>query len=80
MATEYQLSYTANEIDERLGKIDKAVLYTNQVLTDEQKAQARQNIGAASEASAEHSAELAANAVSYKNSQSLTEEEKTQAR
>lgn len=87
MATEYQLSYTANEIDERLGKIDKAVLHTNQLLTDEQKAQARQNIGAASEAqvdavetSAEHSAKLATNAVSYKNSQSLTEEEKIQAR
>ena len=46
MATEYKLSYTAAEIDEKLGKIDNAVLFEKQTLTDEQKAQARKNIGA----------------------------------
>lgn len=45
MATEYKLSYTAQEIDEKLGKIDTAVLFEEQTLTDEQKAQARKNIG-----------------------------------
>lgn len=47
MAYEYRLSYTAEDIDEKLGKIDNAVLYAEQALTDEQKAQARANIGAA---------------------------------
>ena len=46
MANEYRLSYTAEEIDEKLGKVDNAVLYTPQTLTEEQKAQARANIGA----------------------------------
>lgn len=46
MATEYKLSYTASEIDERLGKMDDAVLCTEQSLTHEQQAQARENIGA----------------------------------
>jgi len=43
---EYQLSLTAQEIDD---KLRTSVLYTEQVLTDEQKAQARANIGAADE-------------------------------
>jgi hypothetical protein len=46
MADEYKLSYTAEQIDERLGKAGNAVLYTEQKLTDEQQAQARANIGA----------------------------------
>lgn len=49
MANEYKLSYTAEEIDEKLGTIGNAVLYTAQELTDEQKAQARENIGAVDE-------------------------------
>ena len=44
---EYKLSYTANEINERLGKINNAVLYTEHALTDEQKVQSRANINAA---------------------------------
>lgn len=47
MENEYELSFTAKEIDERLTKAGSAVLYTQQTLTEEQKAQARQNIGAA---------------------------------
>lgn len=43
---EYKLSYTANEINRRLGEIDNAVKYTEQTLTEDQKAQARANIGA----------------------------------
>ncbi len=46
MATEYKLSYTAQEIDERLGEIDNIVKYTEQVIAEEQKEQARTNIGA----------------------------------
>lgn len=47
MATEYKLSYTASEIDKRLGTVANVVLYTAQNLTEEQKAQVRKNIGAA---------------------------------
>ena len=47
MAEEYKLSYTGKEIDERLGNAGNAVTHTAQTLTDEQKAQARANIGAA---------------------------------
>jgi hypothetical protein len=47
MANEYKLSYTASDIDAKLGKIDTAILFEPQTLTDEQKAQARANIGAA---------------------------------
>jgi hypothetical protein len=35
---EYKLSYTANEINRRLGEIDNAVKYTEQTLTEDQKA------------------------------------------
>ena len=50
MATEFKLSYTGSEINEKLGKVDGAVRFdTAQNLTDEQKAQARTNIGAAAE-------------------------------
>ena len=45
---EYKLSYTGQEINQKLGKIDKAVLYTEQHLTDEYKDQARKNIDAVS--------------------------------
>ena len=45
MSNEYRLSYTAEEIDARLDKIDNVVLYTSQALTEEQKKQARLNIG-----------------------------------
>lgn len=48
MATEYKLSYTAEDIDKKLGKIDNTVLYTEQTLTEEQKTQARMNIDAPS--------------------------------
>lgn len=48
MATEYKLSYTASEINSKLGKVDNTVCYTSQTLTDTQKSQARMNIGAAS--------------------------------
>ena len=47
MANEFKLSYTAKEIDDKLGEIDNVVKITAQTLTDEQKAQARANIGAA---------------------------------
>lgn len=49
MATEYKLSYTASEIDDRLGMAGNAVLFTEQELTEEQKAQVRANIGAISQ-------------------------------
>lgn len=45
MATEYKLSYTGSEINEKLNKIDNAISYTEQDLTNEQKLQARKNIG-----------------------------------
>lgn len=43
---EYELSFTAEEVDERLRKAGEAVLSTEQTLTPEQQAQARANIGA----------------------------------
>lgn len=46
--SEYKLSYTAEDINNRLGEIDNVVKYTPQDLTDGQKAQARTNIGAVS--------------------------------
>lgn len=46
MATEYRLSYTGEEIDERLNNAGNAVLYTEQDIAEEKKAQARLNIGA----------------------------------
>lgn len=45
MANEHELSYTAEEIDERLGLVGSSVLFTEQTLTEEQKAQVRANIG-----------------------------------
>jgi lysophospholipase L1-like esterase len=45
MANEHELSYTAEEIDERLGLAGSSVLFTEQTLTEEQKAQVRANIG-----------------------------------
>lgn len=48
MANIVKLNYTADEINEKLGKIDETVLYTEQVLTNEQQAQAKANIGAVS--------------------------------
>ena len=44
---EYKLSFTAEQIDEILKEASSAVLYTEQVLTEKQKAQVRANIGAA---------------------------------
>lgn len=41
----YKLSHTGEEIDELLTKAKNAVLHTAQELTEEQKAQARENIG-----------------------------------
>jgi lysophospholipase L1-like esterase len=46
MAQEYKLSFSAEEIDNRLNLAGNAILYTEQNLTEEQKAQARANIGA----------------------------------
>lgn len=46
MADEYKLSFTAEEIDERLGRVGSTILHTSQDLTTEQQAQARENIGA----------------------------------
>lgn len=51
MADNYKLSFTAAKIDERLGKAGNAVLFAEQTLTEEQKSQARENIGAADAAS-----------------------------
>ena len=48
MAQEYKLSFSAEEIDNRLNLAGNAILYTEQNLTEEQKAQARANIGAIS--------------------------------
>lgn len=48
MATEFKLSYTGSQINEKLNKIDNLVSTTEQSLTDDQKTQARQNIGAVS--------------------------------
>lgn len=45
---EYELSFTAEEVDERLRKAGEAVLSTEQTLTPDQQAQARENIGAVS--------------------------------
>lgn len=45
MENEYRLSYTAEQINEKLGKMDSAVLCTEQTLSEEQKTQARKNIG-----------------------------------
>lgn len=49
MATEYKLPYTGQEISNKLGKVDEAVRYTSQTLTDAQKSQVRENIGAMGE-------------------------------
>ena len=49
MGNEHKLSYTAAEIDERLGKAGDAVLYIEQTLSPEQQAQARSNIGVSSD-------------------------------
>lgn len=54
MATEYRLPYTGSEISNKLGKVDEAVRYTSQTLTDAQKAQARKNIGAMGEEAIEN--------------------------
>ena len=46
--SEFSLSYTAEDINERLGMAGNAVLYIAQNLTEDQKIQARANIGAGS--------------------------------
>ena len=48
MATEFKLSYTGSQINEKLSKIDSlaAVSYEKQTLTEAQQEQARKNIGA----------------------------------
>lgn len=46
MSTEFKLSYTGQEIDERLTRVEKTVCFTEQTLTKEQQTQARANIGA----------------------------------
>lgn len=54
MATEFKLPYTGQEISNKLGKVDEAVRYTSQTLTDAQKSQARANIGAMDEEAIEN--------------------------
>lgn len=54
MATEYKLSYTGQEINNKLSKVDEAVRYTSQTLTAAQKAQVRENIGAMGEEAIEN--------------------------
>jgi lysophospholipase L1-like esterase len=49
MANEFKLSFSGAEVEERLGKVSNTVLFTEQELTEEQKAQARANIGAISQ-------------------------------
>ena len=44
--TSFQLDYTGEQVNERLGKAGEAVLYTEQSLDFAKKAQARENIGA----------------------------------
>lgn len=46
---EYKLSYTAKEIDKKLGKVDSAILFESQTLTNAQKEQVKENIGALDE-------------------------------
>ena len=46
MSKEYKLSFTAEEIDERLDKAGNAVLFVPQELTEAKKVQAKENIGA----------------------------------
>ena len=53
MAEEFRLSYPANEIDRRLNMMNNAILFTEQSLTEEQKAQARINIGITSKDNSE---------------------------
>ena len=45
MADVFRLSYGAKEINDRLTRVGNSVLFTEQNLTEEQKAQARANIG-----------------------------------
>ena len=45
MANEYQLDYTAEQINDRLGKAGSAILCTEQSFTETQKERARTNIG-----------------------------------
>jgi lysophospholipase L1-like esterase len=73
-----------NEMDDGIERAQniEAILYTEQTLTDEQKAQARTNIGAVSEESAEqlrNKVDSLDSAVLF-TEQTLTEEQKAQAR
>ena len=45
MADKFQLPYTGEEIGNSLQKANESILFTEQILTEEQKAQARKNIG-----------------------------------
>ena len=45
MSKEFELSYSASEIDEKLGKAGNAILFTEQELSNEQQKQAMKNIG-----------------------------------
>ena len=90
MSQEYVLSYTAEQIDEKLGKVDTALLFAKQTLTEGQKTQARNNIGVPSKTDVEDATSIAV--VNFKNdyvdklptvhyhTQSLTPEQQAQAR
>lgn len=54
----YNSKWSGPEIDEFLGYAEKAVCYESQELTAEQKAQARDNIGALSEVSTDYAGKL----------------------
>lgn len=49
MPKDYKLSYTAEQIDKRLGKVSETITFTSQDLSENQKLKARTNIGAISE-------------------------------
>ena len=80
--TETEEPIQTNEMSSMIRKIEgsspNAVLYTEQSLTDEQKAQARENIGAAAIGEG-GGGESSGNAVLY-TEQDLTSDQKTQAR
>lgn len=46
---EFKLSYTATDINNRLGAVEKTIRYDKQNLTEAQKKQVKENIGAASD-------------------------------
>ena len=92
MENSYTLPFSAEDIGERLTSAGNSILFTKQTLTEEQKAQARENIGAKSEGDCVTSEDIKT-ALGYIpankettdlsvlfTQQELTEEQKAQAR